>query len=176
MRRLAVAALLAGLAVVGLAPPAFAHDVLVGSDPAAGAQVATGPAQVRLDFNAPVQTGPDTITVIGPGGGHYERSEAATVAGNSVSTAVAPLGPAGAYTIGYRVISADGHPVQGEVTFTLTKAGAGAPVTPAGLATAGAPAGGGGVPIWVWFLAGAVLVGAGLFVALRGGRGADRQQ
>ena len=85
-RRLFVSAVLAGLAVAGLATPAFAHNVLVGSDPAAGATLSAGPAQVRLDFDAPVQTGPDMITVIGPGNTHWERTEQATVDGNSVFT------------------------------------------------------------------------------------------
>jgi copper resistance protein C len=35
--------------------------------------------------------------------------------GPTVSIDVAPLGPAGRYEIGYRIISADGHPVTGSV-------------------------------------------------------------
>lgn len=165
MRRLIVGALLAGLAVLGLASPAFAHNVLVGSQPATGASVTAGPAEVRFDFNAPVRTGPNTITVLGPNGTHWERTSTATVDGNSVSTQVAPLGPAGVYTASYRIISADGHPVTGEITFTLTKAGNGTPVTEVAATTSGG--GGGGVPVWVWIVGAAVLLGGGLWYALR---------
>jgi methionine-rich copper-binding protein CopC len=168
MRRLVVSALLAGFAVLGLATPAFAHNVLVGSAPSAGATLATGPAEVRFDFNAPVREGPNTITVLGPNGTHWERGANATVDGNSVSIQVAPLGPAGVYTASYRVISADGHPVTGEITFTLTVAGNGTPITPPGTAAGGG--GSGGLPVWVWIIGAAVLLAAALVLALRSGR------
>ncbi|HEY3607490.1 MAG TPA: copper resistance CopC family protein [Pseudonocardiaceae bacterium] len=151
--------------------PAFAHDVLVGSAPAAGATVARGPAEVRFDFNAPVRQGPNTITVVGPNGTHWERTENATVTGNSVSAPVAPLGAAGVYTAGYRIISADGHPVTGEIHFTLTVAGNGTPVGAAAAAPTISGGGGGGVPIWIWIAGAAVLLGVVLFVVLRTGRG-----
>jgi methionine-rich copper-binding protein CopC len=167
-RRVLIGGLLTGLAVFGLASPAFAHDVLVSSNPAQNAQLATGPTTVELTFDAPVQNGPNVITVIGPQGGHWEQTSNATVDGNSVSTSVAPLGPAGVYTIGYRVISADGHPVQGEVKFTLTRAGTGRPVSTGTAATTAAGSGGsGGVPVWVWIVGVLVLLGIGVFVVLR---------
>ena len=97
MRRLLVPVVLAGLAVFGFATPALAHNVLIGSTPASGASVATGPSEVTLDFNAPVQFGANYLTVIGPDGQHWEKTDNATVSGDSVSTSVAPLGPAGVY-------------------------------------------------------------------------------
>lgn len=168
MRRILITGLLAVFAVFGLASPAFAHDVKIGSNPPDGAQLATGPSTVEIDFNAPVQNGPNTITVIGPDGQHWEKTENATVNGDAVSTPVAPLGPAGVYAIGYRVISADGHPVAGVVRFTLTTAGTGKPVNPENSTTSGGSGGsGGGVPIWVWIVGAVVLLGIGLVVVLR---------
>ena len=177
MRKLLIGGLLAGVAVLGLGTPAFAHNVLVGSDPARGAQLATGPTSVVLTFNAPVQTGPNEITVVGPDGGHWEDTSTATVDGDAVSTSVAPLGPAGVYTIGYRIISADGHPVQGEIQFTLTKAGTGKPVS-SGQATtqAGAGGSGGGVPVWAWIVGVLVLLGIGIVVVLRMSRRTEDAQ
>ncbi|HEY4019489.1 MAG TPA: copper resistance CopC family protein [Pseudonocardiaceae bacterium] len=180
MRRLLLPIVLAGLAVFGLATPALAHDVLIGSTPASGASVATGPSEVTLNFNAPVQFGANYLTVIGPDGQHWEKTDNATVTGNSVSTSVAPLGPAGLYKVGYRIISADGHPVSGEVSFTLTKAGTGTPPTQSGGV---APAAGsaspatvsGGVPLWAWVLGAVVLLGVGLFFGLRTPRTAARR-
>jgi methionine-rich copper-binding protein CopC len=160
---------LAGFAVLGLGSPAFAHDVLVGSAPASGATLASGPAEVRFDFNAPVRQGPNTITVVGPNGTHWERTANAAVTGNSVSTPVAPLGAAGVYTASYRIISTDGHPVTGEIHFTLAVAGNGTPAAAAAAPTSS----GGGVPIWIWIVGAAVLLGVVLFVALRTGR--DRE-
>jgi methionine-rich copper-binding protein CopC len=166
MRRLIVSALLAAFALVGLAGPASAHNVLTGSRPAAGATVPSGPAEVRFDFNEPVRQGPATITVLGPGSTRWERSQNATVIGNSVSTLLAPLGPAGVYTASYAIISADGHPVTGDITFTLTQAGTGSPITP----SAAPPASGGGIPVWSWLLGVVVLLAVGLSLALRFGR------
>lgn len=173
MRRLVVAGLLAGVAVATLATPASAHDVLVGSDPGAGSSISVSPTEVRFDFDAPVQFGDDTIVVLGPNGTHWERTRNATVTGDSVSTPIAPLGPAGVYTASYHVISADGHPVTGDITFTLTKAGNGTPVPQS--ATSTSSDGGGGVPVWVWLVLAVVVLGAALFFALRGRPGATKR-
>lgn len=164
---------------------AFAHDVLTGSDPADHSSVAAGPSQVVLRFDLPVQESFSTVTVVGPNGNHFEAG-ASKVDGNSVSAPVAPLGPVGVYTVGYRIVSDDGHPLSGSISFTLTKPGAGQGV-PAGSApggqdnatpAAGSPApsgsgsgsGSGGVPAWPWVLGGVVLLVAGVAVALRLGR------
>jgi hypothetical protein len=168
MRRLLVPAALAAVAVTALATPAFAHNVLVGSYPQAGTTVSTGPTEVRFDFNAPVKYGDDTIVVLGPNNTHWERTQTATVTGNSVSVPVAPLGPAGVYTASYHIISADGHPVTGDITFTLTQAGTGKPVTVAASTASGG--GGGGVPVWVWIVVAVVVLGGALFFALRTGK------
>ena len=176
MRRLLLPIVLTGLAVFGFATPALAHNVLVGSNPAAGSSVQSGPSTVSLTFNAPVQFGANYLTVIGPDGNHWEKNDNATVNGDSVAVSVAPLGPAGDYKIGYRIISADGHPVSGEVTFTLAKAGTGTPPaqssgsggTQAASGTAAAlGTSSGGVPVWVWVLGAVVLLGLGLFLGLR---------
>jgi hypothetical protein len=175
VKRLLLPIVLAGLAVFGLTTPALAHNVLVGSTPASGSSVTTGPSEVTLDFNAPVQFGANYLTVIGPDGQHWEKTDNATVNGDSVSTSVAPLGPAGVYKLGYRIISADGHPVSGEVTFTLTRAGTGAPPaqsssgggTASGGSLTGTAVASGGVPVWVWALGAVLLLGVGLFFGLR---------
>ena len=178
---------------------AFAHDILVGSDPANGASLATGPSKVSLTFDLPVKEYFSTITVVGPDGEHYEGGPS-SVDGSTVSAPVQPLGPVGTYTIGYRIVSDDGHPVSGAIRFSLTQAGPGHGV-PAGQAAASnsaqasassssasssssapsAPAaaaqdqsdesGSGGIPAWPWVLGGVVLVAAGAVVALRLGKG-----
>ncbi|HVV23966.1 MAG TPA: copper resistance CopC family protein [Pseudonocardiaceae bacterium] len=168
MRRAWISLGLAGVAVAALATPAAAHDVLVGSYPRADASVSTSPTEVRFDFDAPVKFGDDTVVVLGPNNTHWERTQRATVTGNSVSVPLAPLGPAGVYTASYHIISADGHPVTGDIRFTLTKAGNGSPVTSA--TAAGTTSGGdGGVPVWVWILVAVVVLAAALFFALRPG-------
>jgi len=76
---------------------------------------------------------------------------------------VNPLGPAGSYTIAYRIVSADGHPVEGSVSFTLTAAGTGSPNpdTPADQGTSDS------IPAWVWILAAAIVLVVVVLLGLR---------
>lgn len=121
-----VTALLAGLVALATALPAGAHDVLESSDPANGSSVAASPARITLTFDAPVQAGFNTLTVVGPGDTRWEAG-APEVTGERVSVGVNRLGPAGTYQIGYRIVSGDGHPVSGSVSFTLTADQGGTP-------------------------------------------------
>jgi hypothetical protein len=134
---------------------------------------------VVLTFDQPVQEGDglNSIAVTGPDGKEWQAGPA-TVDSNVVSAPVRELGPKGTYTIGYRIVSADGHPVSGQLEFELTVAGNGTPAPADSGATDSAAAGNGGgddgLPIWVWLVGAAVLLGAGLFVALRmGGKPAE---
>ncbi|EWC58330.1 Copper resistance protein D [Actinokineospora spheciospongiae] len=181
--RVLATAVVALLALVGLAGTAFAHNQLVGSNPADGSSVAVGPKQVELTFDQPVQAGENlnTIVVVGPDGKGRWQDGAAVVKSNVVSVGLRELGPAGTYTIGYRILSADGHSVTGELKFDLTTAGTGTPAeatadaaAPAGGAGNGAEAGtdtedSGGVPIWVWIAGAVVLLGGGIVLAARVG-------
>ena len=164
-----------GLALLGAGPGhAAAHNVLIGSDPVEGAQLATGPARISLTFDLPVQPGFTTVTVTGPDGNQWQAG--APVEDGAVVTApVRRLGPAGEYTIGYQVLSADSHPVRGAVHFTLTTPGGGTAAPPPASATTrtGNTAGPGGdatTPVWPWLAGAGVLLAAGVVVALRVGR------
>lgn len=170
MRKILVAVVLAALAMLGLPTPALAHDVLLSTDPVKDASTETGPAKIMLTFDAPVQGGNlNQVAVTGPNGTQWAEGSV-SINGNVVSAPVRPLGPAGVYTVGYRILSADGHPVEGQYTFTLTKAGNGTPAT-AGAATGATSSGGsGGVPVWVWVVGAVVLLAIGLTLALRMGR------
>jgi methionine-rich copper-binding protein CopC len=185
--RQVVVGLLTGLALLLGAGTAFAHDVLTASDPANGSSLATGPSKVTLTFDLPVKEYFSTITVLGPDGNHYEAGPSA-VDGNTVSAPVQPLGPAGGYTVGYRIVSDDGHPVSGSVRFTLSTAGPGHGVPAAEAAGSSAEAapgqpgdsgggsgsgsGSGGIPAWPWVVGGVLLLAAGAAIALRLGKGA----
>ncbi|GAA1873023.1 copper resistance protein CopC [Pseudonocardia ailaonensis] len=179
--RLAAVGLLAGLALLLGATPALAHAQFEGSTPADGSSLATGPTTVTLKFSDTMTPGFNTVTVVGPDGKDYQQGDV-TANGDAVSVGVGPLGPAGKYEIGYRVLSDDGHPVTGKVGFTLTQAGTGvgkadqpipsgdaAPVAAA--ADQAAPAESGGMPVWPWIVGAVVLVGAGVVVAMRLGKG-----
>jgi methionine-rich copper-binding protein CopC len=113
----AVAAALTGVLVTAV--PAEAHTTLTSSDPAKGATV-TSPAQIRLTFADPVRfTG---VVVTDARGGHHESGKSQAV-DNHVTEAVAGPLAAGAYTVGWRVVAPDGHPVTGEFRFTVKGGG-----------------------------------------------------
>jgi methionine-rich copper-binding protein CopC len=174
--RLLTATLVACLALLLGAAPAFAHTRLESSDPADKSTVDTAPDSVSLTFNEDIGAEFASMSVVGPDGTNYATGTVST-SGGQVSTAVSPLGPAGVYEIGYRVVSDDGHPVQGTVSFTLTTAGpaAAAPAAPAPepapvVAPQANTAAGEGAPIWPWLVGAVILVAVGAIAALRLGR------
>ena len=110
--------LTAGLA---LAAPgaAVAHDELASSSPASGATVASALTRVSLRFEeapAEVGRGSTVLQVTASDGTHHETT-CARIVDDSVRAGVA-LGRSGTYTVTWRVVSADGHPVSGAYDFT----------------------------------------------------------
>jgi methionine-rich copper-binding protein CopC len=168
VRQLLASLMLIGMAFLGGAGSAVAHNELIGSEPADGATVASSPARVTLIFDLPVQPGFSTVIVTGPDRTQWQAG-AAVDNGATVSMPVRPLGPVGQYTIAYQVLSADGHPVRGAVRFTFVHPGAG--VAPGSAAQSSATqTEAASTPVWPWLVGGAVLVVAGAVVALRIGR------
>jgi copper transport protein len=154
-RRLArgLALLVAMLASLAQPPAAWAHASLVGSEPSEGATLADAPAALRLDFNEPVS--PLVVRLIGPTG---EAVTPTVRAENSSLTVTPPSLRHGTHVLSWRVISADGHPVGGAVTFSI-----GAPTAgPATGALATDPA----VTAAIW--ATRLLIYLGLFVGVGG--------
>jgi copper resistance protein C len=143
------------------AQPAGAHAARVSTDPADDAVLATGPDRVTATFNERLQTAFAAMTVVGPDANVWSTGEP-TVQGAIVAIGLRPLGPAGTYTVNYRVTSADGHVVSGSWSFRLTVPGTGTPGPPAA-----GPTGGGGIPVWPFAVVAVALVAAGGWWALR---------
>ncbi|WP_342660291.1 hypothetical protein Rruber_04994 [Rhodococcus ruber] len=171
-----VLARLAGLlgavaaALLFAAGPAAAHSVVIASTPAPGEQIAQGPERVSLTFNEALQESFAALTVVGPDGNLWSKGDP-LVEDATVSVAVGDLGPAGEYTIAYRVTSADGHPVTGTQVFTLTQDGPGAPGAAAAAAGAAAPASDSdedsGPAVWIFVVVGVVVLAGVLWFVLR---------
>lgn len=102
------------------APPAAAHTDLVGSDPAADSTLREAPDQVTLRFNEPMEPRLAKVALTTP---DQDAAELPVTAGSEPTTLVADIpgeGMAGgAWDVAYRVTSADGHPVQGTLSFTV---------------------------------------------------------
>lgn len=101
------------------APAASAHSDLMGTTPADGSVVAEAPASIVLQFN---EESLDSLidVVITDAKGDVVAMDAAEAAGADVLVPWPGSLGAGDYTVAYRVVSADGHPVTGTFTFTYT--------------------------------------------------------
>jgi methionine-rich copper-binding protein CopC len=111
----AFAALLAALLLLGA--PAQAHDTLLESDPADGATLETSPEAITLTYSADILDVSPLVRITDEDG--EELAEITPSVDGPVATATLeePL-PAGESTIQWRVVSSDGHPIEG--TFTVT--------------------------------------------------------
>lgn len=127
----ALTAILAALLVLGtaLAGPALAHDALKSSDPDKGATVKTLD-KVKLEFSAGVRM---PFVVVRDSGGTKFQQGKPEADGRVVTQQLKDALPDGKYTIAYRVVSSDGHPIEGEIPFSVKgapKASPTAEVTP----------------------------------------------
>ena len=134
---LLLATLLGGLTLVSVAGPASAHDVLRSTNPKDGTHVERPPAEVVLTFDEPALAVGTEVLVTGPSGS--VSTGPPRLVDNEVRQSLA-AGPAGAYTVVWRVTSADGHPVSGTFGFTADQASASTTATSAPTATATATA------------------------------------
>lgn len=109
--------LLGVLSSLVMATGADAHAALKSISPKDGATVTAAPAEVVLTFNEPIGTSFATVAVAGPDGSASQGK--AAVDGVTVTQALAADLPNGRYTVSFRVVSEDGHPVSDRTTFTM---------------------------------------------------------
>jgi len=114
-----LATVLAGLAT---AAPASAHSGLTGSTPAEGAVVTSDLRQVDLTFTEAPLAGLDAglRIEVRDQAGQDESTGDVTVAGTTMSKPVDLS--AGPHTVLWRYVSPDGHPIDGQVAFTVQAA------------------------------------------------------
>jgi copper transport protein len=115
IRRALAAVLLAGLLVGSAGAPASAHASLVSTDPAEGAVVPEAPDVVTFTFNEPVSLAGDSLQAYDAAG---EPVDVDASARDEVVSADLPDDLAdGTYVVAWRVVSSDGHPIAGSLTF-----------------------------------------------------------
>ncbi|MEU3497818.1 FixH family protein [Kitasatospora cineracea] len=117
-----LAVLVAALSLVlGGATAASAHATLEGTDPARGSVVAAAPGAVTLTFSEGVSLAADSVRVLDPQGKAVDDGKPEHVDGRSATARVAlrsGLGN-GTYTVAWRAVSEDSHPVGGAFTFSI---------------------------------------------------------
>jgi copper transport protein len=166
MRRVVLMLACVCLVLLGTAGPASAHAVLIGTAPASLAVLPTAPHQVTLTFGEQVQVSPDGVRVLAPDGSRVDNGRAGHITGrgDTVGTGVTTT-VQGTYTVAWRVISADSHPVSGAFTYSVGHASVTTAVAPQ-------PSGSASVTVAYWasrvlgYAAFALLAGAVGFVLL----------
>ena len=122
---LTLLATMLGLMLAG-ATGASAHAALLSTDPKQGSVVQTAPTQVTLRFSEQVTLEKDGMRVFDPGGKRVDTGSTGH-AGSDDTTARVAVVPGladGTYTVAWRAISADTHPVSGAFTFSVGHASA----------------------------------------------------
>lgn len=114
--------LLLGLMLLISSTPALAHAQLISSTPKANSKISVLPDQVKLIFDDDLidLEGGNQIQVFNPKGKRIYVAETALL-GNQLTVNLRRESVLGKYTVAYRVLSADGHPVSSRFYFTLVK-------------------------------------------------------
>jgi copper transport protein len=158
-RSFVAAAILLGSALA--ATPAGAHGVPAAMDPAPNVRLDASPPEVVIRFTERVEARPSTLEVLDARGQRVDQGGAIVDPADPWRYRVAlPSLPSGAYTVSWRVLSADdGHVTSGAHVFTIGVMGA------AGASEATVRRGVGWRPLARWLVAvgGALLLG--VFVA-----------
>ncbi|MEK8104691.1 copper resistance CopC family protein [Micromonospora sp. M12] len=116
--RLGVAALTVLLALLVPAGPAWAHNTLRSSSPARDATLPGTPSAVTLEFSARLDPGFTTVVLTDADKRRIPTGDPVVVGATSTVAVTGAL-PNGTYTVAYRVVSTDGHPLQGSYPFSV---------------------------------------------------------
>ena len=101
---------------------AFAHGEMVQSSPAADSNVLTAPAEVSIEFDSKLQTIGDAninLITVTDNQGQIISSPLSVVEGTKISTRLQLTDITGLVLVHYRIVSEDGHPVEGDYSFTV---------------------------------------------------------
>lgn len=136
-RRFFRTAILVGLLALASVPAsalaALLHATLLRSTPAADARLTTPPRSIRLVFSEAVVAELSRIVVTGSAGVAQTLRVTLDPRDNHVLFGEMGSLAAGKHTVAWRIVSADGHPVAGNYSFSLIAAATdSAPVSPAG--------------------------------------------
>ncbi|MFB4322662.1 copper homeostasis periplasmic binding protein CopC [Priestia sp. BR_2] len=108
-----------GLLLVLVFPTAtWAHSKLESSTPAADAKITESVKEINLSFNENIDENLSTLKVKNAQGEAVEVSEVKVNQNTMAGTLAAPL-PSGSYTVEWKIVGGDGHPVDGTYAFEV---------------------------------------------------------
>ncbi|MDX3760096.1 copper resistance protein CopC [Streptomyces mirabilis] len=111
---------------------ASAHAALTGTDPQDGSVLKSAPTEVTLSFSESIGLLDDSFRVLDPDNRRVHTGDPGHAGDRSDTARVTlPKGlGTGTFTVAWRVVSADSHPVSGAFTFSIGKPSATAPPVP----------------------------------------------
>lgn len=130
LARAALTAFVAIVAALALVPVAGAHAQLITTTPANDAVVDASPREVILRFNEPVETAFGAVRVYDARANRVDKGNVGRPSDREVGVGVDRRLGRGTYTVTWRAVSADAHPVSGAFVFHVQEPGA----NPAGVA------------------------------------------
>ncbi|MEU3143738.1 MULTISPECIES: copper resistance CopC/CopD family protein [unclassified Streptomyces] len=156
------------LLLLGGAGPASAHAALRGADPEDGSVVRSAPRHVTLTFTESVALLDDSFRIYSPDNHRVPLGEPEHADGRSDTARVGlPDGlDDGTYTVAWRVVSADSHPVSGAFTFSIGEPSPTAAAVPAPPAEHPVTASLYDTGRYLAYIAAALLIGTVAFAAL----------
>ncbi|MFJ3958875.1 copper resistance protein CopC [Arthrobacter sp. NPDC090010] len=164
------------LALISGAQRAAAHDQLVSSAPSDGERLAATPSSVSVSFSAALLDLGYEVRVVDAASKNWAEGRP-VLARETITQPLSAGLPEGEYQVRWRVVSSDGHPINGSYTFLVgAKAQAGTIPVPEDAASAapdspsadGAAAESVAAPVPGWLIAAGAggLLGLGLYLAV----------
>jgi len=101
---------------------AFGHTKLIASQPQSGITLKKWPTDVVLDFDQPliqIGTQKSNLLVVHNAVGDQVSLDDEVIRENSISVSLGANAVEGPALVYYRVVSSDGHPVEGEYSFII---------------------------------------------------------
>ncbi len=122
MRKLLVSVLIIALTAISI-PDSSAHGEIVSSFPKQYTNVNPIPTQVWIEFDGKLQTLDgqqiNTIEVI-DSTGYAMNTGDPVISDGRITTQLSDQSAPGVFTVNYRIVSEDGHPVKGSYTFNAS--------------------------------------------------------
>ena len=122
MRKLLIAIFLIGIAAFS-SPVATAHGEIVSTFPEQYSNATPIPTEVWIQFDGNLQTldgqAINTIEVVDSTGLTVSYGDP-VIEGGKISTKLSGQSAPGVFTVNYRIVSEDGHPVEGNYTFNAS--------------------------------------------------------
>lgn len=112
-------ALIVSFAIALMAPSARAHAIVRETQPGIDETVDASPQRVTMSFNEPVEVSFGGIRVFDTNGDRVDEGSTEHVAGNAdqIATGLKDDLAEGTYTVAWRIVSIDGHPISEAFVF-----------------------------------------------------------